>query len=54
MALFCAAIKRYSVSLLRFPLLSHIQIILCGGTHGGMVIIVGNEDGDTSSIPRRD
>ena len=29
MALFCATIKRDSVSLLRFPFLSHVQVILC-------------------------
>ena len=29
MALFCAAIRRDSVSFLRFPFLSHIQVFLC-------------------------
>ena len=29
MALFCAAIRRDSVSLLRFPFLSHVQVFLC-------------------------
>ena len=28
MALFCTAIRRYSVSLLRFPFLSHVQVFL--------------------------
>ena len=29
MALFCAAIRRDSVSLLKFPFLSHVQVLLC-------------------------
>ena len=29
MALFCAAIRRDSVSLLKFPFLNHIHIFLC-------------------------
>ena len=29
MALFCAAINRYSVSLLRFPFISHVQVFSC-------------------------
>ena len=30
MALFCAAIRRDSVSLLKFPFLSHVQVLSCG------------------------
>ena len=29
MALFCAAIRRGSVSLLKFPFLSHVQVLSC-------------------------
>ena len=29
MALFCAAIRRESVSLLRLPFLSHVQVLSC-------------------------
>ena len=29
MALFCAAIRRDSISLLKFPFLSHVQVLSC-------------------------
>ena len=32
----------------------HVGITLCGGARGVMVIVVGNEQDDTSSNPGRD
>ena len=36
MALFCAAIRRDSVSLLKFPFLSHVQILSCDIVTAGL------------------
>ena len=32
----------------------HLHMYKCGGARGVMVIVVGNEHGDTSSNPGRD
>ena len=51
--MFSATIRRNSISHFKFPLRCHKSVHL-GGARGVMVIVVGNEHGDTSSNPGRD